>query len=293
MKQTKFFEDFNQIYEQQIAKYIETLEAISRISYILSKADIEHAIFKTLRPYIFTTVDIDIIIFGNIYRYEEACKAVQNAGYRKIVRGPMSTTLEDPKMKIGVDLYNEVAVSHVPYIDKTKLVDFITDTTLPNQEQVKTLKCEADLISVIAHSIVKENMYTLSEYYSFVFYLQRLNIDNFVQLIEETRLKSAAAIHTGITALLYKIANGNLPNKLRKILAEIGIEGFETAMVIKNNFAMPHKYHLSTIARCLFEIVHNGKTRKGIARQIVSSLNPSFSKDFFKKLKEHATRETY
>jgi len=293
MKQTKFFENFNQIYEQQIAKYTETFEAISRISHILSKADIEHAIFKTLRPYIFTTVDIDIIIFGNIYRYERACKAVQNAGYRKIVRGPMSTTLEDPKMKIGVDLYNEVAVSYVPYIDKTKLIDFITDTTLPNQEQVKTLRCEADLISVIAHSVVKENMYTLSEYYSFVYYLQQLNVDDFVQLVEKTHLKSATTIHIGITALLYKIANGNLPNKLQKVLAEIGIEGFETAMVIKKDFEMPHKYHFSTVARCLFEIVHNGKTRKGIARQIFNSLNPSFSKDFFKKLVEHATRETY
>lgn len=292
-KSTKFFNALGRIYDQQITRYKETFEAVSRISQALSNADVEHAVFKTLRPYVSTTVDIDVLIFGNVFNYEKSLKTAIEAGYKKLARGPMSTTFLDPKVKIGVDLYNEVAVSYVPYIDKVKLATQVIDTKLPSGEYIRTLACEADLVSIIAHSIIKENIYTLSEYYTYIYYLEQLSVDHFIKLAEEAHLKSATMIHTAITALLYKVAYRSLHYKLQQIMAKLGVEQFETSRVIKNDLEMPHKYHPATMARCLLEMARENKTKKGIADQIIHGLNPSFSRDFFNKLSEHMTRRTY
>lgn len=293
IRQAEGFDIFQEVYDQHIAKYSETFDAVARISRTLTTADIDHAVFKTLRPYISTTVDIDVIIFGSTLDYEKAIKETELADYEKLARGPMSTTFRDPIMKIGVDLYDEVAVSYVTYIDKTKLEDYVIDTELPSGEQVKTLACEADLIAIIAHSIIKENMYTLSEYYTYVYYLEKLNVDYFVKLAKETHLESPTRTHTAITAMLYELAYGTLPLKLKQILDKTGMEKLELAQVIRNDLRMPHKYHPVTIARCLLEVSQERKTRKGIANQILHSFNASFSRDFFKKLNLHIARETY
>lgn len=293
MNQQEVPENLALFYEQEISRARQTLGAIARISHLLTNAHIEHAVIKTLRPYISTTVDIDAIIFGNTVNYAKAVKTTQDSGYRKLARGPMSTTFQDPEMKIGVDLYKEIAVSYIPYIDKTKLADSIVDTELSNKNWVRTLTPECDLAIIIAHSLIKENMYTLSEYYTYIHYLERLDIKNLIQLAEETRLKSAVRTHTGITALLHKAVHKVLPNKLQQILNELGEEKLETALVTKNDFRMPHKYHPTTIIRCLLEIVKEEKTRKGMATQILHAFDPRFSQDFLKRLINHVVRETY
>jgi len=294
-KRTEAFNSLGEIYDEQISKYTETYEAIARISRTLSKAHIEYAIFKTLRPYISTTVDIDIIIFGSTLDYKKANETTKRAGYKKLGCGPASTTFLDPKMRMGIDLYKEVAVSYVPYIDKTKLVGSIIETQLPGREcvYVKTLTCEADLICIVAHSIIKENMYLLSEYYTYVYYLRQLDINRFAQLARQTHLESALRTHTTITTLLYKVAHGTLPEKLRMMIDKVGLEKHETTRIMKNGFKMPHKYHPMTIARCLLDIIREEKTRRGIIDQTVHGFNKDFLKDFFNKINAHITRETY
>jgi len=293
VKEMEVFSGFKKLYDEQISEYSQTFEAVARISGVLEKANIVHAVFKTLRPYIATTVDIDVILFGNSCDYEVANMRAKRAGYRKVVRGPMSTTFLDPKMKIGVDLYYEIAVSYVPYIDKDRLMNQIVQRKLPRNMHVQVLTCEADLIALIAHSIIKENMYTLSEFYTYIHYLEQLDVDRMVKLAQETHLKSAVRTHTSITALLYKSAYNTLPTKLKRLVTRMGTDNFEISRVINNDFRMPHKYHPATIARSFAEILREKKTLKGIANQIVHSLNARFMQDFTKKLTEHATRETY
>lgn len=278
---------------KEIAKYIETSNALIRISHLLTDAHIKHAVIKTVRPYLFTTVDIDVLIFGNAVDYERAIKTVRDAQYLQLASGPMSVTFQDPKMKIGIDLYREVAVSCVPYIDKAKLIGNILDAKLPNGGIIKTLTPEADLLTIIAHSIIKENMYTMSEYYTHINYLERLNVNRFIELVKQTHLRSSTRIHTTISAMLHKAAHKTVPKKLIQILNQLGRDELETAILQKKGFEMPHKYHPITIIRCLLEILEEDKTRKGIAMQMFHALDPRFSQDFLKKLISHIVRETY
>ena len=281
------------LYDKERIRYLETLEAIYKVSKVLTDSDIQHAIFKTLRPYRFNTVDIDSLVFGHRNDYLRAIRSMEKAGYEMLLEGPRSTTLRDPRTKLGVDLYEQVAVSFISYMDKEKLVDFVTTVELPNGNYVKALKPEADLAAIIAHGIVKEQMYTLSEYYTYIHYLKQLKIDDFVQIVKQNNITSATRTHTALTALLHKAAHKTVPNGLQQILNDLGEETFETTLLIQNKFETPYKYRMLTVARSLLELTKDKKCRSSIPTQILHMLDLEFTKDFLRDLMKHMVRETY
>ena len=284
--------DLPALYQEECVRSSKTDDAIARASKILSDVNIEHAFFKTIRPYRYTTVDLDILIFEST-DYKKSVGLMQMAGYRLAAYGPMTATLFDLDADIGIDLYREVAVSLIPYIDKQTLAGYVTTTELPNGEHVKTLEPEADLACLIAHSVIKEQMYTLSEYYTFINYLKKMNTDHFVHLARQNNITSAARTHASITALLHKIAHGTLPEELQRILNSLGAEDLDTRRLIEKNFETPYRYHPITIAKSLIEVAKGEKARKSIPIQLLHMFNPSFSKDFLRLFIEHLLRETY
>jgi hypothetical protein len=280
------------LYENENMRRIEMEHAVAKVSRILTSSDIKHAVFKTIRPYKSTTVDIDTLILED-EDYDRSIKTMEKAGYELIVHGPRSTTLWDKDADIGVDLYEQIAVSFITYIDKQTLNNHFSTKRLSNGEQFETMKPEADLACIIAHSIVKEQMYTLSEYYTFLHYLEQMDIDEFLEIVKHNNLTSAARAHTGITALLHRTAHGNTPNKLNQILERLGEENFETTRIIQRNYTTPHKYHPITLARSLLEIARSKKTRRSMGIQLYQTAHPSFASRFLKSLLEHVLRETY
>jgi len=279
-------------YEKEYMKYLKTLNAITRVSQLLTNGKIQHSIYKTIRPYKFTTVDIDILIFQSRNNFKKAIKILQDAGYKLKGQGPQSTTLQDPKINIRVDLYREVAVSHIIYLDKQKLSKY-TITKLSNGKYIKTLTPEADLATIVAHSVIKEHMYVLSEYYTFLYYLPQINVQNFIKIVRENNITSAARTHAAITAALHKAAHGIIPNELKEILNQLGNNTVETTLLIKRNFKMPHKYHKLTIVQSLIEIAKGEKSRRSMATQLLQMLNPKFTSIVIKGFVNYMTRETY
>ena len=155
------------VYEELYERSLEAYDAVARASRTLNEAHVPYALFKTIRPYQETTVDLDVLILRSPMEYEKSVKAMIGAGYRKLGSGPNSTTVRDPYVDISVDLYREVAVSQIIYLDKGKIGPHITERNMLSRgEAVRTLSPQADLIALIAHSVIKEHMYTLSEYYS-------------------------------------------------------------------------------------------------------------------------------
>lgn len=290
----KFYLDkLDIVHIQQEKERKRTLDIISILSEILSDKNIRHAIFKTIRPYVSTTVDIDVIIFGGKDSFTKAVDALSTAGFELIVNGPRSTTLRDRKTQIGIDLYYEVAVSYLIYVDKDKLHNQICHRKLPNNRTIKSLTPEADLACIIAHSIIKEQLYTLSEYYTFLHYLESLDAQSFIKIIKENNLSNATKTHANLTALLHKKAHGFVPLKLLEIIKTLGKENLETARITKNCLKTPHKYHSLTVMRSILEIMKAKKTRYSIANQITNMANPYFVNKFIADLIKHIKRETY
>ena len=283
---------YSSIYRKADRRRKRIENAVANASKILTDAEIDHAVFKTIRPYRSTTVDIDTLIFRN-ENYLRSIEVMQRAGYKLIVRGPRSTTLWDQEVDIGVDLYEQVAVSFVTYIDKQTLVTQAATIELSNGRNFRTLTPEADLACIIAHSVIKEQMYTLSEYYTYIHYLKQIDVEAFLQLIQRNRITKAVRVHTAISALLHQVAYGTIPQKLQQIVNGLGKENFETARLVERNYATPHKYHPITIARTLLEISREKATRESFAVQLIHMADPFILKDFLKKIVEHAYRETY
>jgi len=283
---------YSSLYQEADQRREKIEDAVAKVSKVLTDAEINHAVFKTIRPYRSTTVDIDTLIFKN-EDYLRSVKMMQRAGYKLVVRGPRSTTLWDQVVNIGIDLYEQVAVSFITYLDKRTLVAHVATTKLPHSKEFRTLAPEADLACIIAHSMIKEQMYTLSEYYSYIYYLRQMKIDNFLEITKQNHIITAARVHTAITALLHQTAHKTIPNELNQILDSLGEESFETTRLIERNYDTPHKYHPITIAKSLLEITRGRITRKSLADQLIHMFDPNISKDFLKKLTEHAFRETY
>lgn len=284
--------DFSRLYEKEKSRLSKTNKAIVMISKVLEHFRVDYAFFKTIRPYNSTTVDLDLVIFGE-GNYARSVKAIKGAGYSLVVYGPCSTTFWDREANIGIDLYRQVAVSYVTYIDVRNLSNHVTTTEISGWGSVRTLKPEADLACIIAHSLIKEQMYTLSEYFSFIHYLERMNIDDFLQIVKENNISFAARTHCAITALLHGVAHGVVPDKLQRILDTLGGEMFEPTRLVGEDFDAPHKYHPFTIARSLFEIAKGKQTRRSIALQLANMFDLRMSNDFMKKFVEHLIRETY
>jgi hypothetical protein len=287
------FPAMNKLAARQQIEYIRMLDSVSRASQLLGSANIEHAMFKTIRPYKSTTVDIDTVIFGLENDYRTALKTMKESGYRLLAEGPMSATFWDQNAEIGIDIYNEIAVSALCYLDKDKLARFSTSVRLPNNEEACLLAPEADLLAIVAHSIIKEQMFTLSEYYSFINYLGKIEIRTFVDLLRETNLTNAAKTHASITAFLSKVADGEIPKKLQEILEAIGQDNFETSRILTCDLQTPHKYHPITVAKSLLEIAKGKKSRRSIATQIYRMKSPTFTGKFLNALIQHIARETY
>jgi hypothetical protein len=273
--------------------YSTMLSATSRVSKILLDGNVKHATFKTIRPYRSTTVDIDVIIFGQHGDYLHALETMKSSHYSMLFRGPQSSTFWDSAANIGIDLYDEVAVSNVCYLDKNTLDNFTRNMTLPNGQDVMILTPEADMLAIAAHSIIKEQMYTLSEYLSFMKYLDRIDVGTFVELAKRTHLTSAARTHASITAVIAKAVLKTTPMKLHSILVSLGFSSFEMNRISRLEFACPHKYHLMTLGKTLIEIMRGKKQRSSFALQVYSMTNPVFASRFFDELLGHVKRATY
>ena len=280
-------------YEETHGKYLKAMKGIAKASQLLQEDGIPHATFKTVRPYESTTVDVDVIIFGDRKNYIRSIQAMLKAGYGFVCFGPWSTTLWDKEANIGIDLYEQVAVSFIVYMDKQTLGNYLTTKKLLNNGYARALKPEADLACIVAHSLIKEQMYTLSEYYTFIYYLKQMNIDNFLQIVRQNNITSATRTHASITALLHKVAHKTIPEELQQIMERLGEENFETTRLIQKDFETPHKYHPITVAKSLLEIAKGNKTRNSMVTQIYQMLNPRFTKKFLKDIIQHVKRETY
>lgn len=280
-----------------IGRHARTVEAISRVSKVLDRAGIDYTLFKSIRPYNEVTVDIDILIFGD--EYNKTIKIMRRAGYVFLsgwVPGPLSITFRDVKSRINLDIYNEIGVSHVIYLDKDILRRFVTRRKLSSGEAVLSLSPHADLLAIIAHSVLKEHMYVLSEYYTTLYYMADMKSDilsSFLSLIDKCNMRSAVRTHLGTTALLHYWAHRFIPACLMMLLDELGLNHLELSRVKKMSFRMPYKYHPFTVINALTEKLADGKTRKSLALQTWSMLNPKFTSSMVNELRHHITRETY
>lgn len=293
-KKKKLF-DLKNTYCKQYSRYLKIFDTMAQVSDFLSSLDVEHAIFKSLKPFPDASVDIDTLILVS-EKYEKVLKSCPKAGWKLLGYGPQSTTFFDSEAQVGIDLYREIAVSWVVYLDKEKLKKYVTQIMLPNQKSVSTFKVEADLLATIAHSVIKEQIFTLAEYYTFLLFLKTMKmkeIEKFKSLVETNNMATLTKSFVTVTVALHNEAFGFVPEKLAVLSNELGSDGLEKKRLKQNGFQTPHKYHFLTLFKSVVDSLKEEKTRKSMALQCFEMMNPLFTKSIVSGLVDHMIRKTY
>ena len=285
-------------YEEECARYLKFLDGVGKVSEILDATGVKYAIFKTIKPYPAVPGDVDIIVLDNNDECRRANEILLEAGYREEevrVSGPGLPDLIDPEGNIIIDLQDELEISYVIYMDKSKFKEHIVKTKISSGKGIKTLEPELDLAIVIIHSLT-EYMYLLGEFYTFLYSLAKMNereIDDFVAILKENKITAVAKTFVTITANLHEAAFGVIPEKLEYVLDKLGYKKSEAERLVKSDFKMPHRYDVSTVVKVILEKMGERRFRRSVALQLVKMLNPRLIKRVVGEVIERRRREYY
>lgn len=316
-------------YDEENAVYPRFMNAIARLTKILESATVKYVVFKTMKPYPGIPTDIDLMILGDDKQYRKALEVLLKAhysnvasdivdttilstedNYKKAVEtlmkptyladplknvSPTGTDFLDPEYSIDIDLQRELAISYVIYMDKNRFEKHVIRTKLPSGQAVNTLTPGFELATVIAHSLI-EQIYLLGEYYTFLYYLSRMDeqgLASFIDAVKENRLEVAVRASTAITAELHRVAFGTIPKKLELVSGKLGSDVSEARSLIRHDFKMPHKYSLFTVTRFLLHKMGEQRFRESILNQMIKALNPKLARYVISELIDKRRRQFY
>lgn len=278
-------------YKAECEKHNEQLITLNRIAKFLNSLNTDYAVFKSIMPYPATPNDIDILCFCLDEEYKEIVETLLKNGYIKPEEGsgPHVVMFHDTrdcdhidlheKDVYDIDLYKDVAISHIVYLDKRKLAKYVTEIDVLG-EQVKVLKPEAELVASITHSIIPTQLFTLFIYYATLYHLAGMSPDDikrFINIAKENNATFSVRTHCSLVAELHKVAHGFVPEELEEILANLGNETQDVRNLVRNDLEMPYRYSWAVI-RALLEKTREKRFQRSVVVQVKSMLNPRFAK---------------
>jgi len=295
-------------YEEETIKHDLQRITASRISELFNSYGVNYAIFKSIMPFPATPNDVDIIHFGSDDEFESATEIMLQSGYMEVkgqadaeqrmfhdARNGKLEPHPHEKDVYDVDVYQKISASYVLYLDKRRLERYVMDINLFGNK-VKVLRPEAELVAIIIHSIIPEMLHTLFVYYATLHYMIKMKseeIESFVDIAKENNVTFSVKAHCSLVAELHRAAHGFAPEKIGELLVKLGNEKREQDILLKNDFKMPHKYSLLTVARILFEKSKEVEFRRSAGKQMVYMLNPRLMKWVIYNIRLRLRRETY
>lgn len=293
----------------EMKKHNDQITTLCRVSYLFNIHNVKYAIFKSHMPFPATPNDIDVIHFGSEDEFLKVCSLMLASDYQEVI-GTADTQQRmfhdtviggilapHPKQKdvFDIDIYQKVSASHLIYLDKAILEKYVLNADL-EENQVKVLSSEAELMAIIIHSIFPELLCTAFVYYSTLYYVDKMDdegILRFVGVIKENFVKKATRAHFSIVAELHNETHGFVPSKIDRICTLLGGRDNEIKSLVRNDFKFPHKYSVDCFLRVTAEKCHDNEFRQSIPTQIVFSLNPKNLKWIVYNLIWRYQRETY
>lgn len=275
--------DIQHILSQYEKKHKNTLDLIASTAKLLEKINVRYTFFKTLKPFPHAPSDIDVLLWSN-ENLRTVIEALKSQGCIPLEKSTYGVTMFSPKHKMNVDLTTQIAVSGLIYVNRELLFSCISQVEICGKT-VQTLKPSTDLLVVAAHSIFKEQTYTLSDYYTFVMLTQYWK--EAAKLAKKLHLKHAFDKVLKMAEAMTMIAFGSA-NPLMKSFEEVGVTNAEE--LTGQDFELPKKYDLATLAVAfLKKIKDDPMSKKSLFHMAQSASHPAF----YKKVVKHATRKTY
>jgi len=184
---------------------------------------------------------------------------------------------------VNVDLTTEVAVSGFIYLNKNLLFKHSTQVKI-HSSRVQSLQPYADLVVVAAHCMYKEQIYMLSDYYTFALLSQYC--EKALRFAEKMHaklaLKTALKLTHDITVDAFDADNA-LANRLGVSFRKMEINLMPE---IGKNFDLPLKYPFCVVLKGLSEkIREDPNTRKSLPIALISTIRPRSINKFLAHVK--------
>jgi len=267
-------------YEDQ---YKRTLDLAKFVGALLNGIETRYTFFKTMKPFPYTPSDVDVLLLSN-NDLEKVIRTLKDENCVVLNRDNYGATLFSLTHKICIDLTTQVAVSGLIYMNKKVLFEHVVGLDVSGTN-VKSLDPQAELLTAIAHSVFKEQIYTLNDYYTIVMLTQYWK--DATKLAKELHLKHALETVLNIT-LTITVNTFGPSNPLTKHFEKMGI----TSSTVLDDKAveLPKKYPLAPlIVEFLKKLAIDQLTSSSLSSAVLSFCNL----DFYRRLLNHATREKY
>ena len=298
-------------YALDMERYNETLITAMNLSSAISEYTRDFAIFKFFKPFPNTPSDVDALFFLSKKDYFKTVDYLLNNEYCKIGECPSQVVVYDlrggyeqmDKRTVGgkkggkyyIDLYNEVSASHVIYVDNETLIGHKIKVDCQGGA-IQTLDPIADLVVVLTHSIIPEQLLTFADCYTTLYYIQKMDekeLNKLAQIFRENNITKAGIASLSVISTLHEKVYGFTPDKIIYLMEEMGWDSKRGSKIIPGDLALPYRYDLSTLFKVLAERMKNKNGLKSIFTQGVCMLDPRLMKWVVYNIIQRRKREMY
>ena len=247
----------------------------------LKEAHVPYTFFKTIKPFPYLPSDVDVLLFSN-NDLTKVIKSLENQGCKVLDGDAYGVTMYSPEYNLNIDLTTQIAVTGLSYVDKFSLLDHVVNADF-HGTKIRSLSPASDLLVVTAHSILKEQMFTLSDYYFLVMLVKHWT--EAANLAQKFYLTSALKTIFSMTAAL----TVNVFGPTNPLMDDFSSLGITHVVDYDKNFELPKKYALDTI---LVEFLRKIKD-PSTTNSLPSAVKSFFTPDFYIKALTHITRKKY
>ena len=173
-------------YSKLKKQYSSFLTSLVKVLKTLDEEDVAYSLFKTLKPIPYTPVDIDLLL-GSADDLRRAISVLRDVfdveiiGYDRWVVGihvPVEDEILEPHLEIHAG--NWIYLQKNPLLNSTHRMEVLGET-------LTTLTPEAEIISIVAHSLFKEQLITLNDVVSVLCFLRIGDRRSLQNLLAETK----------------------------------------------------------------------------------------------------------
>jgi hypothetical protein len=253
------------------------IDTLREVSAVFNSNGITYSIFKTIKPFPSTPADIDILISDE--HLNKAISLLESSGYKRTEYDAYNVPL---KREMIIDLQLQPSVSNLPYLRKQFLMQ---NTILDNAYGVSgyNLNTAAEIIMIASHSIYKEQMFTLNDYYTITILAESVDVSDLLKSAELSNSLEALRIILSICAQITETAFGK---KLR--VCELADAFGASYRPIPRN--LPLKFPIPLVIRLL---ISKASKEEEMRRMIMPAIIRIASPRQLLSLVTHLTRKTY
>jgi hypothetical protein len=128
---------------------------------VVSKlSDTNYAVIKFFKPVAYVPSDLDLLVASS--DSPKVLRILRALGFEYIVSEPNCVTM---RRDIQVDVYTNPDFMNLKYLPGNSLLEHTTDADIEGTS-AKRLSAEAEAVLICAHSVYKEQLITMSDYFS-------------------------------------------------------------------------------------------------------------------------------